>query len=85
MDRMKTIHNFFEDIGKKLKRYYYIIMSGDFNTVMDKNLDTINHKNLNNLKARPELINQMESLNLSDISRCANPQLKRFTYRKKSN
>lgn len=50
-------------------------MGGDFNMVIDKNLDT-----LNNPKARSEFINQMESLNLSDIFRCANPQLNRFTW-----
>ena len=31
-------------------------MGGDFNMVMDKNLDTMNYKNLNNPKARSELI-----------------------------
>lgn len=77
---------FYKDIGKKIETVsnnHYIIMGGDFNMVMDKNLDTMNYKNLNNPKARSELINQMESLNLSDIFRCANPQLKRFTWRKK--
>lgn len=59
-------------------------MGGDFIMVMDKNLDTMNYKNSNNPKARSELINQMESLNLSDIFRCANPQLKRFTWREKN-
>ena len=53
---------------------HFIIMGGDFNIVMDKNLDTMIYKNLNNPKARSELINQMESLNLSDIFRCTNPQ-----------
>lgn len=55
-------------------------MGGDFNMVIDKNLDTMNYKNLNNPKARSEFINQMESLNLSDIFRCAYPQLNRFTW-----
>lgn len=54
-------------------------MGGDFNTVMNKNLNTMNYKKLDNPNARSKLINQMESLDLSDIFRCANRQLKRFT------
>lgn len=32
-------------------------MGGDFNMVMDKNLDIMNYKNLNNFKVWFELIN----------------------------
>lgn len=61
-------------------------MDGDFNIAMDKNVDSMNYKNFkNNPKAWSTLIHQMKSLNSSDIFRCAKPQLKRFTWREKSN
>ena len=59
-------------------------MAGDFNFVMDQKLDTINYKNLNNPKARMELIQLMENENLCDVFRFLNPDKMKYTWRKKN-
>ena len=60
-------------------------MSGDFKIVINKDLDTINYKKLNNPKAKHELQNIMNLLGLQDFFRSLYPELKRYSWRKKSN
>ena len=58
-------------------------MAGDFNVVMNKDLDTMNYKKLNNPKAQYELQNIMNFLDLQDSFRSLHPDLKRYSWRKK--
>lgn len=51
---------------------------------MNKDLDSMNYKHLNNPKARKEVLKLMETFNLVDIFRENNANLKRYTWRRKS-
>ena len=78
---------FYSNLLNKIENLYntqYIIIGGDFNLIMDKELDSMNYKNINNPKAREELLNLMDGLNLVDVFRINNPELKRFTWRRKN-
>ena len=57
-----------------------IIATGDWNTVMDYNKDTLNYKHQNNPKSRQKLLETMEELDLIDIWRTANPEKRRYTW-----
>ena len=61
-----------------------IVIAGDFNLIFDKELDSTNYKNLNNPKSRLEVLKLMDALNLKDVYRENNPNLKRFTWRRKN-
>ena len=78
---------FYTKILNMIQEYYssqYMIIGGDFNLMLDKELDSMNYKNLNNPKSRMEVLKMIEILNLKDIFRENNPNLKRFTWRKKN-
>lgn len=62
----------------------HIVIGGDFNLVFDKDLDSMNYKNLNNPKSRLEVLKIMDTLSLKDVFREHNPTLKKFTWRKKN-
>ena len=68
--------HFYCDLSRKLETLIEdqnIILAGDFNLVMNKKLDTMNYKNLNNPKSRMELIHLTEKYDLCDIFRVLNP------------
>lgn len=60
------------------------IICGDFNLVLDPYMDSSNYKNINNPKARDTLLEYMEINNVIDPFRELHPQLKRYTWRKRS-
>lgn len=62
----------------------HIIIGGDFNLVMNKDLDFMNYKHLNNPKVRIKVLNLMETFNLVDIFRKNNANLKRYSWRRNS-
>lgn len=79
--------NFYSELRNKIDSYLntqHIIIGGDFNLVMNKDLDSMNYKHLNNPKARIEVLKLMETFNLVDIFRENNANLKRYTWRRKS-
>ena len=39
-----------------------VIIAGDFNLIMDKEQNSMNHKNINNPKASLEVFNSIENL-----------------------
>ena len=57
-----------------------IIICGDWNLVMDYNVDTHGYLNENNVKARKEVLNMMEALDLIDTWRSENNYAKKFTW-----
>jgi hypothetical protein len=59
-------------------------MGGDFNLILDKELDSMNYKNHNNPKATAEVLKLTNILNLKDIFRDNHPDLKRYTWRRKN-
>ena len=60
----------------------YTICGGDFNLVLDPEIDAKNYLNVNNPQARQELIKQMGIFNLVDIWRELNPGVKKYSWRK---
>ena len=61
----------------------YYILCGDFNLVLDQDLDTYNYTNVNNPKAREKLLEIMDDLQIVDYFRFFNPDKKIYTWRKK--
>ena len=60
----------------------YTIFAGDFNMVLNPQIDLKNYLHINNPLARQELIDQMQIFNLVDIWRDLHPDEKKFTWRK---
>ena len=59
-----------------------IIIAGDFNLVMNFDLDYCNYVRRNNVEAREKVLDMMDNLDLIDIFRELNPDLRRFTWRR---
>ena len=74
---------FYEELTEMVKEYqnHNIIIVGDWNLVLDPQLDSYNYKHINNPKAKESVENMLE-LGLTDIWREANPDCKRYTWRK---
>ena len=72
MDQIPIVQSFFQDMFNKINMYdnASMILCGDWNVVMDYNLETC-VKN-NNSRARSRLKNIMENLSLVDIWRVEN-------------
>ena len=51
---------------------------------MDKELDSVTYKNLDNQKAKLEVLNLIENLDLKDVFREIYPERKRYYWRKKT-
>lgn len=61
-----------------------VIICGDFNLVLNPQLDYYNYKQVNNKKARQFLLNEIESRNLVDPFRVLEPLKCRYTWRRKN-
>ena len=72
---------FFEDMASMLEGSpaEHIIVGGDFNLVMDPEVDSKNRRD-NQPNARKSLIKAMNSFNLYDIWRIRNPNVKDYTW-----
>lgn len=78
---------FYSQLLGKIEEIYsgqYVIIGGDFNLVLNQDLDTMNYKRINNPKAQVEVHKLMETLDLIDIFRENNPTLRRYTWRKRN-
>ena len=62
----------------------YLIICGDFNLVLDPNLDYFNYKNVNNPISRKTVLDILQTHNLRDAFRSLNPSLRRYTWRRKN-
>ena len=60
------------------------ILCGDFNLVQSFNLDTQNYVNINNPRSREKLLDLKEDFDLVDPFRELNPDVRRFTWRKRN-
>jgi len=56
-----------------------IILGGDFNVVLDNELDKLNGPPHSNKAARKEILDHLKLMNLVDIFRVLRPQVKQFT------
>ena len=85
MGQIKITH-FFRDLFstiQSLENYSYIIC-GDFNLVLDPDIDYFNYKHVNNIKAMDSILKIIDENNLFDAYRELHPSTKRFTWRRKN-
>lgn len=75
----ENIRNMFLELDNE-----YFILCGDFNLVLNPDIDTYNYISINNPKAREKLLEIMDDLQLVDYYRVLNPGKKIFTWRKKT-
>ena len=59
----------------------YAIFVGDWNIVLDQGMDTKEYFQLNNPRARQELLTKMNELDLIDVFRDLNPTSKSYTWK----
>ena len=71
------------DVLLELDNQYFIIC-GDFNIILNPDLDAFNYNTVNNPRARLKLFEIMEDLNLVDYFRILNPEKQIFTWHKKN-
>lgn len=74
----QNISNYIEDIGNN-----DVIICGDYNCVLDPDLDYYNYKSVNNVKARDKILEMINTKYLLDPFRELNPEHMKFTWRKK--
>ena len=76
--------DFYEDLQKYIGEVDYtnIVMGGDFNLVLDPNLDYYNYKHVNNPNAANKVENMILDLDITDIWRDLNPEIRRYTWRR---
>ncbi len=78
--------SFYHDLGENIKQFKNssVVMVGDWNIPMDYNLDTKGYQHQNNPKARESLLQMIESMELFDIWRVRNEDVRSFTWFKNS-
>lgn len=77
---------FYLDVFKQLEEFQnekYLIC-GDFNLVLNQNLDTNYYLHVNNPKSQSCILDNLETYDLVDPFRELYPKLKRYTWRKKN-
>ena len=75
----KTIQNFLQN-----EHVDYNIICGDFNLVLNPDLDSYNYKHINNPKAREIILKMMNDYELCDVYRNLHQDTKRYTWRRKN-
>ena len=80
----QDVPQFYVDLEKRLKEMgcNNIIVCGDWNLVMNFSLDYCNYKHNNNVKSQEQVESMMFTLDLVDIWRELNPDLRRYTWRR---
>ena len=75
---------FYLNIKQKIleRNLQNIIWGGDWNLVLNPNMDYHNYRNNNNHKAQEKVIEIIEEINLIDIWREINPEMLRYTWRR---
>ena len=75
--------DFYDRVMGELKntRSQELILTGDWNLVLNPELDSQNYKHINNPKCREKVIDMTNELSLVDIWRELNARCKRFTWR----
>ena len=66
----------------KNTRSQELILTGDWNLVLNPELDSQNYNHINNPKCREKVIDMTNELSLVDIWRERNARCKRFTWRR---
>ena len=76
--------NFYKHVSEQVKVFNneYYLFGGDWNLVLNPDIDTYNYVNVNNPKARDVVLDIIGELDLVDIWRDHNPELLNYTWRK---
>ena len=61
----------------------FVMICGDYNLILDPVMDCHNYSNINNPKARSKIIEMMGDFDLIDSFRYSNPNVRRFSWRRK--
>ena len=82
----KDTPEFYIDLENKLIEFGNndIIIVGDFNMILNPQIDCINYKHLNNPNARLQVLRLMNDFNLFDVWREENEEKKLFTWKRKN-
>ena len=77
---------FYNKVGETIEyvNNQSIILTGDYNLVQNQRLDTYNYVGINNPKAKDKVLDMIEIYNLTDPFRELYPDLKRYTWRKRT-
>ena len=77
--------SFYEDIKKRVVRLgnNNIIMVGDWNLLLNPEIDGLNYMHINNPNARQKVLKIMSDLNLYDVWREENGEKQTFTWKRK--
>lgn len=77
---------FYVNLLDQLKKFgnEYYVLAGDWNLVLDQDLDTSNYLHNNNPKAKEEVYNMIADRGLVDIWRDQHPDILRYTWRRKT-
>ena len=77
--------NFYQNLQRNILQLgnQKMIIVGDWNMLLDPEVDGKNYKHINNPKARLEVLKIITELNLYDIYRCENSESRLFTWKKK--
>ena len=78
--------SFFNNINNIIEQSTadYEIICGDFNLVMNPEMDCDNYNKINNPRARETLLQMMKSHNLVDSFRLLHPKISRYTWRRRN-
>ena len=79
--------SFFEKLENNIKFHgnNNVIIVGDWNLLLDPSIDGKNYKHINNKKARDRVGELINNLDLFDVWREENPELPKFTWKRKHN
>ena len=71
----------YQSLSEAIKWYknHSVVVVGDWNRVLDSQLDCCNYKQNNNPKAKEAIENMISELELTDVWRENNPQCKCYT------
>lgn len=72
--------NVYKDINKMEFGCERVILCGDFNLVLNTDIDYINYEHENNSSARKQVLKLIEDNNLIDVFRESNPSVKSYTW-----
>ena len=75
---------FYKNLKQKIDEFETekIIICGDWNLVLDSNLDTENYKTINNQNARSVVLSLLDNMDYMDAGRILNEDKKGFTWKR---